>query len=128
MHISRQHSWQLGFTVLLGCIVNGVASQYSVYAGIGWWSLGFFTLLTVIAYWWALRTLRPGQRPTSFLGVVMGLTLGKMFLSVFLVWGYVSLNKPQDRSFLLLFFAQYLLFTILETIILMDLSRSIKRK
>ena len=58
-----------------------------------------------------------------FTGVVLGFTFGKIFLSLFVVIGYYELTQPTSKIFLLPFFIVYLVFTIFETYLMMQIGQ-----
>lgn len=61
-----------------------------------------------------------------FTGVVLGFTFGKIFLSLFVVLGYYELAQPASKIFLLPFFIVYLIFTIFETYLMMQIGQHTK--
>jgi len=61
-----------------------------------------------------------------FTGVILGFTFGKIFLSLLVVIGYVQLAQPASKIFLLPFFIVYLIFTIFETYLMMQIGQHSK--
>jgi len=61
-----------------------------------------------------------------FTAMVMGFTFGKIFLSLFVVIGYHQIGQPTSKIFLLPFFIVYLIFTIFETYLMMQISQNSK--
>ena len=61
-----------------------------------------------------------------FTGVVLGFTFGKIFLSFLIVVGYHQLAQPTSKIFLLPFFIVYLIFTIFETYLMMQIGQHSK--
>jgi hypothetical protein len=61
-----------------------------------------------------------------FTGIVLGFTFGKIFLSLLIVIGYHQLAQPNSKIFILPFFLVYLIFTIFETYIMMQIGQQSK--
>ena len=61
-----------------------------------------------------------------FTAMVMGFTFGKIFLSLFVVIGYHQIGQPASKIFLLPFFIVYLIFTVFETYLMMQIGQHSK--
>lgn len=61
-----------------------------------------------------------------FTGTILGFTFAKMLLSVIIVVGYAQLGNPPTKLFILPFFIVYLIFTIFETYIMMQIGQQSK--
>ncbi len=61
-----------------------------------------------------------------FTGVVIFSTFGKIFLSFLVVIGYYELGEPTSKIFLLPFFIVYLIFTVFETYLMMQIGQNTK--
>lgn len=61
-----------------------------------------------------------------FTTIVLGFTFGKIFLSLFVVLGYYQIAQPTSKIFLLPFFIVYLIFTIFETYLMMQIGKNTK--
>ncbi len=61
-----------------------------------------------------------------FTTVILGFTFGKIFLSLFVVLGYFQVAQPSSKIFLLPFFIVYLIFTIFETYLMMQIGQHSK--
>ncbi len=91
------------------------------HALLSWISLSFFTLLTLVTYY--LGKMTAGSKNLlAFNNMALGLVLGKMMLTILIVFLYVHETQPENKLFLVPFFAIYLIYTVFETWILLKLS------
>lgn len=60
------------------------------------------------------------------MGVILGATFGKIFFSLFLVIIYNHIAQPSSKVFIIPFFIVYLIFTIFETYLMMQLGQNSK--
>lgn len=114
-----------GVTLLAVLALFGLHSfeRLQPHTPLSWISLGLFVLLTVAMYYAGSRALR-SKNKNDFTNVVMGFTMGKMFLAIAIVFGYLKLVEPTDKLFILPFFTVYLIYTVVEVYLMMKLSRS----
>jgi len=56
--------------------------------------------------------------------VVLGFTVGKMLISVLVIFAYIQLAQPAGKLFILPFFGIYLAFTAYETYFMMKLGKT----
>ena len=85
-------------------------------------TLVVFMLLTLLMFWVG-KISANSKNKGLFTTLAMGFTFGKIFLSILVVIGYHQLFEPPSRLFLLPFFIVYLLFTVLETYMLMQIGQ-----
>ena len=69
------------------------------------------------------RITAKSSNKSLFTGMVLGFTFGKIFLSIVVVIGYFKFGNPPSRLFILPFFIVYLIFTIFETYIMMQVGK-----
>lgn len=93
------------------------------YHWLGWVSLGFFILLSLLMYLFG-RQSALSKNKNDFTNTVLGFTAGKMFLAVMVIFAYLKLAEPQDKLFIIPFFAVYFIFTAFETYVMMKLGRT----
>jgi len=85
-------------------------------------SLALFMLLTLLMFVVGGITAKSSNK-NLFTTVILGFTFGKIFLSLFVVLGYHQLAQPPSKIFLLPFFIVYLVFTIFETYLMMQIGQ-----
>ena len=74
-------------------------------------------LLSVIIFWLGKRTAT-AENKLLFGNVFLGVTMVKMFVCGGAVATYILLAEPPNKFFVVPFFTSYLLFTLLEIIVL----------
>lgn len=89
------------------------------------WSLGFFILLSVMAYVMAYLSIKL-KDGAPFLMLIVGNVFLKIIGSFLFVAIYAKYNTPKDRYFLVPFLITYLIFTIFETYFLSLQARDTK--
>lgn len=82
-------------------------------------------VLTLSMFFLGSKTAKSSNKGL-FTAVVLGFTFGKIFLSLFTVIGYFKLGNPSSKLFLLPFFIVYLIFTIFETYLMMQIGQHSK--
>jgi len=103
----------------------GLWEVTATYQGFSFFSLGAFVLFTLAVYFVALAAVR-SKSPTAFVQAIIGILAFKLFGAVLLILIYDRLFEPETRWFLLPFFTLYLIYTILETFLLMQMSKQKK--
>ena len=83
-------------------------------------------MLLTLAMFLAGSVTATSSNKSLFTGVVLGFTFGKIFLSLLVVAGYYELAHPASKIFLLPFFIVYLIFTIFETYLMMQIGQHTK--
>lgn len=92
------------------------------YSTLGWISLAFFVALSITMFYLGKMTAGSDKSRMAFSNTVLGLVIGKMILSMLIVFSYAQEVKPESKLFLIPFFAIYFIYTIFETWFLMKLS------
>ena len=82
-------------------------------------------LLTLAMFFVGSMTAKSTNK-NLFTTIVLGFTFGKIFLSLFVVLGYYQIAQPTSKIFLLPFFIVYLIFTIFETYLMMQIGKNTK--
>ncbi len=95
------------------------------YRSFSFFSLGAFFLFTLAVFFVAQAAIR-SKSPTAFVQAVIGILAFKLFGAVLLILLYDRLFEPETRWFLLPFFTLYLIYTILETFLLMQMGKQQK--
>ena len=83
----------------------------------------FFALLTGGILWAAHKAVYQSN-VNLFTALILGSVMGKLVLSLIFLFIYTRTLLPDGRSFLVLFFALYLGYTIYEVRMLVRLSKS----
>ena len=96
---------------------------FQVHAFFAWGTFAFFTLFTLLAFWYGRMASRSANKH-QFTNAFMGLTMAKMLFSLMIIVGYFFLAKPTDKLFIVPFFGIYLIYTVFETALLMKLGRT----
>jgi hypothetical protein len=114
-------------TVTLPLIVLFLALQYFVptflpYAPISWASVIFFVIFSWIVYFFGTKAAL-SENKNDFTRFSMMVIMGKLFLSIFLVIGYVVVAEPANRFVVLPFIPIYVLYTVFETNFMMKLAK-----
>lgn len=90
-----------------------------------WWSLGFFTILSLITFFVLDLSLKRANG-SGFIGLVMINVFFKLVASFVLVAVYVKQFQPQEKTFIIPFLSTYIVFTILETYFLNIQARGVR--
>lgn len=85
-------------------------------------SIGMFVLLSIIMYVRGRKSAHSDNK-NEFTNTVMGFTMGKMFLSIVIIYGYLKVFEPGDKLFIVPFFTVYLIYTAFEIYFMMKLGR-----
>ena len=87
--------------------------RLSPYTELSIWAWSFFVGLSWVFFFMAQAAAK-AENPNTFSSVFFGLTGLKMLLSLGLIFAYQALQQPEDSVFILPFFLQYAIFTVLE--------------
>ena len=114
-------------SVTLPLIVLFLALQYFVpaflpYAPISWASVAFFVVFSWIVYFFGTKAAQSDNK-NDFTRFSLLVIMGKLFLSVFLVIGYVVVAEPANRFVVLPFLPIYVIYTVFETNFMMKLAK-----
>ena len=90
---------------------------------LSWISLGAFIGLSVLMYFVGEKSAKD-ENKNNFTNVVLGFTMGKMFLSIMVIYMYFELAQPEGKFFILPFFIVYFIFTAFETYFMMKLGKT----
>ena len=82
--------------------LNGLP-QIQEHSTLSWASLAFFIVLSILMYFVGKRTGQ-SENKNDFTNVVLGFTMGKMFISAMLIYIYIQLIQPEGKLFILPFF------------------------
>ena len=83
-------------------------------------------MLLTVAMFFAGGITAKSSNKNLFTTIVLGFTFSKIFLSLIVVLGYYQLAQPTSKLFLLPFFIVYLIFTIFETYLMMQIGQNTK--
>lgn len=100
--------------------------QYTVpaflpYAPVSWMSIVFFVIFGWIVYIFGTKAANSANK-NDFTRFSLLVIMGKLFLSVFLVVGYVLVVQPANRLVVLPFIPIYVIYTFIETQFMMKLA------
>lgn len=90
---------------------------------LSWIGLFGFIVLSILMYYTGKRSAK-SENKNDFTNVVLGFTIGKMFMAILIVYAYIQIATPEDKLFILPFFGVYLVFTAFETYFMMNLGKS----
>ncbi len=110
-----------GATALL-LLVLGQFSIFRPYLPFSFACLSLFLILTLAMYIVGEKTARSSNK-SLFTSMVLVFTFGKILLSFAIVLLYYYLAAPASKVFLLPFFIVYLIFTIFETYLMMQIGK-----
>jgi len=108
--------------VALFLILQFFLPSFAPYAPISWVSLSFFVVFSWIIYVLGLKAAQSDNK-NDFTRFSMMVIMGKLFLSIFLVIGYVYVAQPANRFVVLPFIPIYVIYTIFETKFMMELAK-----
>ena len=117
---------RLGITIFVTAIaLFGLSAipQIAPYQLFGWLSLMGFVVFTILMFFAGSKTAI-SENKNNFTSTVLGFTMGKMFLSIIVIFAYLKLALPPDKFFIAPFFTVYFLFTAFETYFMMKLGRT----
>lgn len=97
--------------------------QLQADAPLSWLSLALFVGLSVLMYYVGKRSAK-SENKNDFTSIVLGFTIGKMFLSIMVIYVYLMLAQPEGKWFVLPFFIVYFMFTAFETYFMMRLGKT----
>lgn len=92
------------------------------FADIAWWSLGVFTVLSLLMYL-AGKSAALSSNKYIFIQLIMVSIFFKMVAGVGVLLVYKKLFQPDSKLFVIPFFVVYLTFTIFETYFMTQLAR-----
>jgi heme A synthase len=92
-------------------------------APLSWLSLFLFIALSALMFFIGKRTAK-SENKNDFTNVVLGFTIGKMFLSIMVIYAYMMLMEPEGKFFIIPFFIVYFMFTAFETYFMMKLGKT----
>ena len=113
----------LSAAVALGLYFLNQLPQLQTHAPLAWISLAGFIGLSILMFYTGKRSAKSDNK-NDFTNVVLGFTIGKMFMAILVIYAYVQLVQPQGKVFILPFFGIYLIFTAFETFFMMKLGKS----
>ena len=108
--------------VALFLILQFFVPEFLPYAPISWASVIFFVIFSWIVYIFGLKAAQSDNK-NDFTRFSMMVIMGKLFLSIFLVIGYVYVAQPANRFVVLPFIPIYVIYTIFETKFMMELAK-----
>ena len=120
------------FLIQLSALSAGVAlllfflnqiPQLQAHGLLSWISLASFVGLSLLMYFVGNKSAK-GENKNNFTNVVLGFTMGKMFLSILVIYIYFKLAQPGGKLFILPFFIVYFIFTAFETYFMMKLGKT----
>lgn len=97
--------------------------QLQTHAPLSWISLAGFIGLSMLMFYTGRRSAR-SENKNDFTNVVLGFTIGKMFMAILVIYAYMQLAQPEGKVFILPFFGIYLTYTAYETFFMMKLGKS----
>lgn len=113
----------LSVAVALGLFFLNRIPALQNHALLSWLSLAAFIGISVLMFYSGKSSARSDNK-NDFTNVVLGFTIGKMFLTIVVIYAYVQLAQPTGKVFVLPFFGIYLLFTAFETYFMMKLGKT----
>ena len=108
--------------VVLFFILQSFVPAFLPYSPISWASVAFFVVFSWVVYIFGTKAAK-SENKNDFTRFSMMVIMGKLFLSVFLVIGYVVVAEPANRFVVLPFIPIYVVYTIFETDFMMKLSK-----
>ncbi len=122
---NRQFTTQLSAVTLvtaIGLFILLGLPKFVTYQTLGWTALAGFTLLSLVMYFVGYRTANSDDK-NAFTSAALGFTMGKMLLTVTLIFVYMKVAEPMDKLFVIPVLGVYVVFTIFETYFMMKLGR-----
>lgn len=104
----------LAFTFIVAAIIYGVQYFFPdvLKDNTIWYAFGFYVALTLVILWMAREGLKGSNK--SFLKVVYGGMMMRLFFSILFLVIYLIFNEVRDKPFIIGFLILYLLFTMFE--------------
>ena len=109
------------FTILATWLIHQ-NTTFQAHQNLSWIGLALFFVISILMYIFGYQAAQSSSK-NQFTTTVMGFTMGKIFLSLILIFGYNSLVEPKTKLFILPFFGIYAIFTIFETYFMMKLGK-----
>lgn len=109
--------------VALTLILSNTVPGFPPYAPVMWMSIIFFTLFSLTVHLLGTKAAASDNK-NDFIRFIMMVIMGKLFLSVILVIGYIYAVQPSNRLVVLPFIPIYIIYTIFETKFMMRLAKS----
>ncbi|MGK0365322.1 MAG: hypothetical protein ACI85O_002388 [Saprospiraceae bacterium] len=108
--------------VALFLILQSFVPVFLPYAPFSWASVAFFVVFSWIVFIFGTKASKSDNK-NDFTRFSMMVIMGKLFLSVFLVIGYVVVAEPANRFVVLPFIPIYVVYTVFETDFMMKLAQ-----
>lgn len=112
-------------TFLIAGAINLLALQWTPlhpYMDIALIILLFFSGLSLLVYYLG-DYLAKQKNKSLFTFHSMFLVLFKLVAAILIIWGYESIIQPTDKYYVLLFVLTYIIFTVFEVRVMMQLSK-----
>jgi len=123
---NSQFFTQLGIVSLLAvCALFGLFQipQIAPYQLFAWLSLLAFIILSVLMFVIG-RQSALSENKNTFTSVILGFTMGKMFMAIMVIYVYLQIAEPSDKFFVAPFFTVYFIYTAFETYFMMKLGKT----
>lgn len=108
--------------VALFLILQYFVPAYLPYAPFSWASVAFFVIFSWVVYVVGSKAAQSDNK-NDFTRFSLMVIMGKLFLSIFLVIGYVVVAEPANRFVVLPFIPIYVIYTVFETNFMMKLAQ-----
>jgi hypothetical protein len=113
--------------VLMNVVIMTLFNNYEGLSSYFWINLVFFSCLTLLVFWGVIKILFKAP-DRYFMAAVLGGFMVKIFGSLLFFLIIYFLMKPEVILFLIPFAIYYLVFTILETVFLVQISDEISKR
>ena len=125
MKFSRFLVLMVSATILASAANVGFAqwAKTATYTTFGWGAIILLAIFSTILYFLGLKALKSTDK-VRFSQVFLGGTVAKMLLSALYIMVYAKISSPESGYFLLPFFCAYLIFTVFESYIMIQLGKS----
>lgn len=84
-------------------------------------SIILFAAVSILLYFLALRFVNHSNK-LLFGNIILAATFIKMLMAIAVLFGYYSIKQPESKWFILPFFVIYFIFTLFETIFLVQIN------
>ena len=108
--------------IALFLILQSFVPKFLPYAQFSWASVAFFVVFSWVVYFLGTKAAQ-SENKNDFTRFSLMVIMGKLFLSVFLVIGYVVVVEPTNRFVVLPFIPIYVIYTVFETNFMMKLAQ-----
>lgn len=108
--------------IVLFLILQSFVPAFLPYAPFSWASVAFFVVFSFIVYFLGAKSAQ-SENKNDFTRFSLMVIMGKLFLSIFLVIGYVVVAEPANRFVVLPFIPIYVIYTVFETNFMMKLAQ-----